>query len=349
MTELIPGVSIVIVNYNGIEYLRKCFDSLKQSNYPLDKIETIMIDNASSDGSVEFTRENFPWVRVIALDENTGFAKANNIGAGNAAGEYVMFLNNDTVVTPGWLNPLVDALMKDKNVGAVGSKILLLDRPDTVNSAGASIIITGSGFDIGFMDKDSEKYNVRRFRGCVCAAAMMVRKEEFLGIGGFDEEHFMYFEDTDLCWRYWLFGKKVEYVPESVIYHKFGGTSGTERDVPVRVFYGTRNALFNIVKNYQLHNVFIALFVSLPYHFVKMLGFFLKLEFRSAFLMIKAYFSFLRYLPELMRKRREIQARRKVKDSYLFRQSVIVSFTLAFKEFVRLSKTEKSGNCSPDG
>ncbi|GBE06039.1 rhamnosyltransferase WbbL [bacterium BMS3Abin10] len=305
------------------------------------------MDNASSDGSVEYVRNNYDWVRVAAADRNYGFAKANNIGAESAAGDYVMFLNNDTVVTPDWLDPLVDAL-RDKDVGAVGSKILLMDKPDTVNSAGASIIITGSGFDIGFKDKDSQKYNVRGFRGGLCAAAMMVRKQEFLDIGGFDEDYFMYSEDTDLCWRYWLFGKKVEYVPGSVIYHKYGGTSGTERDVPIRVFYGTRNALFNIVKNYQPHNLLVALLVSLTYHLVRMLGFLLELKFRSALLMIKAYVSFFKGLPKLIKKRREIQARRKVKDRYLFSNSVIAPFSSVIKEFVRLLKVEKPGSCSPD-
>jgi hypothetical protein len=155
---------------------------------------------------------------------------------------------------------------KDSEVGMVGSKILLLETPGKINSAGANITFNGSGYDIGFLDDDSEKYSLRGYRGCVCAAAMMVRRAEFLNFGGFDEDYFMYFEDVDLCWRYWLYGKKVVYVPSSIIYHAFGGTSGKCRHAPLRVFCGTRNSLFNIVKNYETHHIAFPLFFSFLHH-----------------------------------------------------------------------------------
>lgn len=334
-------VTICVVNYNGLRYLSGCFDSIAKSNYPLEKIETIMVDNASSDRSVDYVKSNYPWVKVLALDGNYGFAKANNIGVESANGKYIVFLNNDAVVTPDWLRGLVEIMDKDRDVGVVGSKLLLFDTPEKINSAGGNITFYGGGYDIGFMDDDSEKYSISDNRGCVCAASMMVRREEFLEIGGFDGDYFMYLEDVDLCWRYWLYGKRVVYVPKSVVYHKFSGTSGEYRHAPLKVFYGTRNSLFNIIKNYETHNIFFPLFFSFFYHISKTFYFLLRLKFNLALAMIKAYGSFLRYIPKMIFKRKAVQRNRKVKDRYLFDNSLIVSLSSSFKEFLRLLKTEK--------
>ncbi len=297
-----------------------------------------MVDNASIDGSVDYVKTNYPWVKVLALDKNHGFAKANNLGAEAARGEYIAFLNNDTVVTSDWLKELVNVLEKNREIGIAGSKLLFFDRPEKINSAGSNITFIGGGYDIGFLDDDSEKYNISGSRGFVCAAAMIVRRDEFLSSGGFDEDYFMYSEDTDICWRYWLYGKRVEYIPDSVVYHRFGGTSGIYRHADLKVFYGTRNSLFNIVKNYEAHNILFPLFFSFLYHTLMTLYFLVRLEPGLALSMIKAYCSFLRYLPKTIAKRKEIQSNRKVKDNYLFKNSIIVSFYTAFKEFLRLLK-----------
>ena len=333
-----PVISICIVNYNGSKYLKACFDSIKKSEYPFERIETIMVDNASTDGSIDYVKTNYLWIKVLTLDRNYGFATANNIGVKNAQGKYIVFLNNDTVVTPDWLNELVGVMEKDNNIGVAGSKILFLDEPEKINSAGANITFYGGGYDIGFLDDDSEKYNIAGSRGCVCSAAMMVRREEFLSFGGFDEDYFMYSEDTDICWRYWLYGRKVEYIPDSVVYHKFSGTSGAYRHVPLKVFYITRNSLFNIVKNYEAHNILFPLFFSFFYHTLKAFSFLIRLKFSLALSMIKAYCSFLRYLPKTIVKRKEIQSNREIKDNYLFNNSIIVPFHITFKEFLRLLK-----------
>lgn len=336
-----PSISICIVNYNGLTYLKACFDSIVKSNYPLNKLEVIMVDNASKDGSIDFVKKEYPWVKVIALDDNYGFSKANNFGGKRAIGKYIVFLNNDTVVSAEWLNGLVEVMEHDSAVGIAGSKLLLMDTPDKLNSAGAAITFNGVGYDIGYMDNDSSKYNVPGEHGCVCAAAMMVRKDQFLEAGGFDEDHFMYFEDVDLCWRYWLYGKKVVYVPSSVVYHKFGGTTGSYRHNPPRVFYGTRNALVNIVKNYEACNIPVPLLFSLGYHLLKTFYFLLRLDFKLAFLMIKAYYSFFKLLPQTLAKRKVIQKSRKMSDRDLVSRSLIVPLTESFKEAMRLIRSKE--------
>jgi GT2 family glycosyltransferase len=341
-------ISVIIVNYNGLKYLKTCFDSIAKSSYPFEKMEAIMVDNKSGDGSIDFVKASYPWVNVLSLDTNYGFAMANNIGAKNAKGEYLVFLNNDAVVTPNWLNSLVDTMEKDSDIGIVGSKILFLDAPEKINSAGANITFNGVGYDIGFLDDDSEKYNAGGYKGCVCAAAMMVRRREFLDFGGFDEDYFIYLEDVDLCWRYWLSGKTVLYIPGSTVYHKSSGTSGESRHSPLKVFYGTRNSLFNVVKNFETHNILFPLFFSFFYNMIKFLYFLFRLEFNLATLIVKAYSSFLRLLPRTIAKRRDIQKNRRISDRYLFDHSLIVSFNSSFKEFLRLLKVRKGRSSIKD-
>lgn len=329
-------VSIIIVNYNGRRHLAECLGSLAASEASTE--ETIVVDNASSDGSVEYLKREFPNVLVVALDRNYGFAEANNRGAETARGEYLVFLNNDTVVTSGWLKHLLGVVSADPSVGAAGSKLLLYNTPWKLNSAGANIVFNGGGYDIGLLDKDVERYNIQGPRGAVCAASMMVRKDVFLSLGGFDPRYFMYFEDVDLCWRFWLFGYKVVYVPKSVVYHKFGGTAGGSRHSPLRLFYGTRNVLLNIVKNYEPCNVPLPLCFNALYHFVKLLLFLATLRFRSALTIVKAYCSFFTQIPAILRERALIQAGRTVRDSFLFQNRLIVSLFTAAKEAIRLHK-----------
>jgi len=333
----VPLVSIIIVNYNGKTFLKDCLESIKSSEASYEEI--IIVDNASKDGSADYIKKEFPHVKLIALDKNYGFALANNIGGEAAAGEYLVFLNNDTVVTPGWLDALLRVVSSDPSVGAAGSKLLLYHRPERVNSAGANITFNGGGYDIGFMDIDSDKYNTPGPRGGVCAAAMMVRKNEFLSIGGFDPMYFMYLEDVDLCWRYWLSGYRVLYVPESVVYHRFGGTTGSDRHAPLRVFYGARNSMFNVLKNYELQSIPFPLAFNIIHHAGKFFALLIGLKFRSAWTIIEVYWSLIRYLPQVMKKRRNIQSKRKVTDQYLFEHSFIVSLPAAVREYLRLRRT----------
>lgn len=331
-----PLVSIIIVNYNGKALLKDCLESIRSSEASEEEI--IIVDNASTDGSADYIKKEFPHVKLIALDKNYGFALANNIGAETAAGEYIVFLNNDTVVTPGWLNALRNALSSDPTVGAAGSKLLLYHRPERVNSAGTNIVFNGGGYDIGFMDSDSDRYNTPGPRGGVCAAAMMVRKQEFLALGGFDPMYFMYFEDVDLCWRYWLSGYRVLYVPTSVVYHRFGGTAGSDRHTSLRVFYGTRNSMFNVLKNYELQNIPFPLAFNIIHHAGKFFALLLCLKPKNAWAILGAYWSLVKHMPEAIKKRKNVQSKRKISDKYLFENSVVVSLPVAVREYLRLRR-----------
>ena len=335
-----PLVSIIIVNYNGKHFLKDCLSSIRASETPDE--EVLVVDNASSDGSCEYLRTGFPWVKVIELDRNYGFAEANNIGAEAASGTYLAFLNNDTVVTPGWMRQLVDALTADESIGVAGSKLLLHDAPGRLNSAGANITFNGRGYDIGFGDPDRGQYDEAGPRGAVCAASMLVRRREFLSLGGFDSNYFMYFEDVDLCWRYWLGGYRVLYVPSSVVSHKFGGTSGSDRQTPLRVFYGLRNSMMNILKNYELRHVILPACFNILYAAAMIIASLVRLKPERAWAVVRALGSLAGHLAGVLRERNNVARRRKISDDYLFANHLIVSLPHTIKEYLRLRKRSHS-------
>ncbi|HAG51104.1 MAG TPA: hypothetical protein DCL42_07170 [Deltaproteobacteria bacterium] len=335
-----PSVSICIVNYNGRKYLNDCLVSVYSVDYPKDKIEVILADNASTDGSLDFVKDKYPEVKILSRTENYGFAKANNLCAEAANGEYLVFLNNDTIVSADWLKTLIVSLSADIRIGVVGSKLMLMGQSGKINSAGGNIIFSGGGYDVGFLDTDSEIYNVSAYRGCVCGASMMVRRNEFIDIGMFDEDYFMYCEDVDLCWRYWLFDKKVRYISESVVYHKFGGTSGKDRNSPLRVYHSTKNAIFNMTKNYEIPNLILYFSLFFVYNIIKFMWFAIKFKYRRAIALVMAYYTFISLLPATIRKRKDVQGLRKVSDRYLFEIGIIESPLKTIREVIRLWRTD---------
>ena len=148
-------------------------------DYPRDRFEVILVDNASTDGSVEYTRERFPWIKILQLDKNYGFCKLNNEGVKIAGGEYVVLLNNDTVVTKEWLLELVKGVLADDKVICCASKMLYYDRKNLINTAGGKITIIGGGFYKGYGDKDGSEYSNLEYTGFGCGAGVLVKKDFF--------------------------------------------------------------------------------------------------------------------------------------------------------------------------
>ncbi|MEW6667850.1 MAG: glycosyltransferase family 2 protein [Thermodesulfobacteriota bacterium] len=337
-------VSVIIVNLNGRGHLPECLESLMATE--AGKQEIVLVDNGSLDDSCSYVTDTYPHVKLISLSRNHGFAEANNIGASAAAGAYLVFLNNDTAVTPGWLDPLLSVLVLHPRIGVAGSKLLFYGMRERVNSAGADLMFSGGGYDVGFMDFDSTRYNSPALKGAVCGAAMMVRKAEFLSLGGFDPRYFMYFEDVDLCWRYWLKGYLVAYLPSSVVYHKFGGSAGSTRDSPLRVFYGTRNSLLNVLKNRETRHLPVSLLFNFAHHALKCLGFVVSGRLGLAAGMVRAYRAWLRLVPEALRKRKAIQGARVVSDRFLMESGLMVSLSGALREYLRLQRSRMPAGTS---
>jgi len=330
-------VAVLVINYNGKHYLRECLESLKNQTH--SDYDAYVVDNGSVDGSVEYVEGHFPWVKIIAFKENLGFAKAYNEAIKSVDADLVALLNNDTRVDRKWLQELVNAILEDELIAAVGSKILLYDSPRQLNHAGAKITPIGGGFDIGLYDEDCERFNVKKFVGATCGAAMLVRKDLFLKIGGFDDDFFAYFEDTDFCWRAWLCGFKIIYVPDSIIYHKLGGSWGPRKSL-VKMFLGEKNRLSTVIKNFEVKNVVRALIISVVYNLTR---FFILLKFkhhRGVIAIIKANYWVLRNFKKIMDKRRIVQKHRKVSDVFLEKTGFLTTLREGFFEFNRLNRVQ---------
>jgi len=274
-----PLISITIVNLNGKDYLENCLQSISGLDYPDDKIEVVIVDNGSSDSSISFLESAHKQVRLIKNNKNMGFAYANNQAAKAAKGEYIAFLNNDTKVDSKWLIELLRPVYGDKETVASGSKVLSMDGKN-LDFVGGMINFEGKGFQIDFglpIEKDLHKqYKYLPFAN---GGAMLIRRDTFLDVGGFDEDFFAYYEDVDLGWRLWVLGYKVIFAPDSIVYHHHHGTSRIFSEDKLR-FLKERNSLYSVFKNYDdsnlarafsgtLANIFNRVFVDLDFDYRK--------------------------------------------------------------------------------
>jgi hypothetical protein len=239
----LPAVSVIVVNFNGKHFLGKCFSSLQALNYPQEKLELIMADNGSKDGSIQFMKKNFPKVVIIKNRENN-YCKANNLGIKKARGEFVALLNNDVRVDRGWLVELVKAVRKNKRIGAVVSKVLLEDgRICHVGSYDrGNFEWTGKGFG----EKDKGQYD-RGFKiEALSNTAAIYRRTCLDDVGLLDDDLVMYAEDVDFTFRMLEKGWKLGFAPKSIVWHKNHGT--IKRFKQKERFYTSRNRLIMIAK-----------------------------------------------------------------------------------------------------
>jgi len=239
-------VSVIIVNYNGRAYLDACISSILAQTYP--RIEIIFVDNNSTDDSIDYIKVKFPSVVIIACNENYGFAKGNNIGIKAAKGDLVATLNTDTKVTSRWVEELVQGISSDEKVGMCASKMLFMKEPGLINSTGICISRSGACWDRGMFEQDKGQHDSCTDVFGPCAGAAIYRKNMLEEIGLFDEDFCAYMEDVDLAFRGRLAGWKCLYVPNAVVYHFHGGTSGYFSDYTV--YHGNRNIIWNAFKNF---------------------------------------------------------------------------------------------------
>ena len=238
-------ISVVIPTYNGIRYIADCLDSLRKQLRKPD--EVILVDDGSTDGTISMVEKSYPEVRCIRLESNRGFAAAVNEGIRHCNGTYIALLNNDTRADEAWLRELENTLAEQLSVGFCASKMLFADRPDIVNSIGIGFTQAGMAADIGYGQKDGDRFRHSRPVFGACAGAAMYRKAMLNDIGIFDEDFFMWYEDVDLSFRAQLAGYKCAYVPTAVIYHVAGGTASAANNL--HLHYCSRNQVLVMVKN----------------------------------------------------------------------------------------------------
>jgi GT2 family glycosyltransferase len=314
-------VSIIVVNWNGQRFLEDCLSSLCRQTYT--KREIILVDNGSTDSSVRYVKEKFPAVKIIELGENTGFTGGNAPGLKAADGEFVALVNNDTRAHDRWLENLLRPMLEDSSVGLCASKLLFEDCR-TINSAGDGLTTAAVGLNRG-LGKDGALFSNPEFVFGACGAGALYRRSMLDEIGFLDEDFFLYDEDTDLSFRAQLAGWKCVYVPAAVLQHKSNATS--IRLSAVHVYYHTRNLEFVWIKNMPA-----LLMLRFAHHkLMQEIGSFCYLCLRHG--KWAPYFrgkiDALKMLPRMWKKRRAIQARRRVANSYLC--SLMTSmFTLDF-------------------
>ena len=240
-----PDVSVIVLNYNGRPWLKPCLDALAaQTGAPA--FEVIVVDNASADGSADYVREHFPDVRVHEAGGNLGFSGGNNAGARLARGRLLVFLNNDTVAAPDWLRRLAGALDERPGFGFGTSRIVFADNPAVVDSAGDGYLFAGGAFKRGYGQRADDYAESREVFGA-CGCAMVMKRELFEAVGGFDPAFFIFYEDVDLSYRAQLRGARCWYAADAVVHHAGSGTMG--RQSVRAVYYGQRNLEWTWLKN----------------------------------------------------------------------------------------------------
>jgi GT2 family glycosyltransferase len=317
-----PKASIIIVSYNTRSDLGPCLSSLLRTTGP--DYEIILVDNASSDGSADYVEATFPGVRVVRNPNNTGFGHANNLGASLAAGQFLAFLNPDTVVEPGWLAGLVDALEADPATGLVTSQLRLLGHPTQLNTCGNEVHCTGLALCRGMgVRADDAAFAEPREVTAISGAAFAMRKTLFDTLDGFDDSFFLYVEDTDLSWRARLAGYKCLYVPSSVVYHDYSLRFG-----PHKTYYQERNRYLMLLKSLRWPTL-LALLPALLLGEVVTWGFVLLREPRRAANKLRVFGWLWQHRGEIGANRRRTQALRRVTDHALLAPA---AYRLAYEQ-----------------
>jgi hypothetical protein len=237
-------VSVIILNWNGEKYLQSCLRSVLDQTYP--KVEILVVDNNSQDGSVALLETKFPQIRLIKSEVNLGFAAGNNLGINQSSGEYVALLNNDTELDSDWLEELIKAAGTQPHIGMCASKIKYLQERDTLNSTGVIIYPDLTAINRGIGEKDTGQYDLHRSVFCPYGAAALYRKDMLNQVGLLDEDYFMFREEDELGWRANLAGWKCIYVPTAVVYHY--RSAATKVGSPFKLYYGERNRLYTCFK-----------------------------------------------------------------------------------------------------
>ncbi len=311
-----PLVSIVIVNFNGYEVLVSCLKSIEKLDYA--NFEVLIVDNGSTDKSLSFLEAlDSKQVKLIKSPKNVGFASGNNLALPSVKGEYLLLLNNDTVVPHNLLTVLVNKLESDKSIGALQPKIKFMDKPDILDNAGAYLNRLGLTVHWGFGEHDRDEFDHESEIFSAKGACLMTRTALVKTIGLFDDNFGSYFEESDFCWRVWLSGYRVLYYPSVSILHKVGFTS-QKMDTVVVMLNSTKNRIFSLFKNLSTVNLFT---IFLPHVFFLLgLGtyYLLRLQFKKSWMIYGAIWWNITHLTLLLRSRNQTQKLRARSDTDIF-------------------------------
>jgi len=315
MPRKIKGLcSIVILNWNGMKYIKPCFSSILSQTYK--NIEIIVVDNGSTDGSKEFIKNNYPDVIFIENDKNLGYAAASNQGIRASKGEYVLALNLDVTLTNNFIEAMVDSINQAPDIGSASGKLIrtnpgakqLIDTTGHVLHMNRTIVNRG----IGTVDRG--QYDRSCYIFGACAAASLYKRDMLEDVKINDEYYDAYYfsnvEDVDLDWRAQIYGWKCIYTPNAIGYHERGPFN---KSGPTNFFYNLRNRLITLIKNENI------LIVANPLHLIFIINmlFFITIDYITNIFIRDAVNVAIRSLPHILIKRRHIQRNRKASIRYL--------------------------------
>ena len=318
--ESCPSVSIVIVNFNGRELLKQCLLTLSRTDYC--NYEIVVVDNASTDGSLTEIKRSFgsdPHIKLVENSENVGHAEGCNIGARMTKGRYLVFLDSDTEFNAeNWLWELVKVMESDETVGLAQAKLVLAEDKRCLDYVCVAVDALGT-WDATYGSKEErlkENFEILAASSGCC----IVRREVFNQAGGFDADYFIYDDDTDLSLRARLLGYRILFVPSALVIHRGGVLRGVSG---MTLYHSSKNRVRTVLKNYELRNVWWRFSVLTFFTFMVSVGFFVLKKHDEAKATMKGLVSPIKDLPEIWRKRLLFQSKRRVRDFELVNKGFI--------------------------
>ncbi len=301
-------VAVVILNWNGIDLLKQFLPSVVQFS---SEATVYVADNASTDNSVIFVKENFPDVKILQNKINGGYSKGYNDALSGLEEELFILLNSDVQVTPHWLPPILELFRKNENLGAAQPKILDFKNPEYFEYAGAA----GGFLDkLGYpycrgrifnnLEKDEGQYDDETDIFWASGACLAIKSSAFFKIGGLDEDYFAHQEEIDVCWRLHNFGYKVKYTPKSMVYHVGGATLNHMN--PRKTFYNFRNSLYNLLKNLPVSQLLWILPLRMILDGVAAFKFLIEGRGKHFYAILNAHLNFYKMFPVFLKKRKKI-------------------------------------------
>lgn len=323
-----PSVAIVLLNYNGHKLLEENIPFLVDTTYSNKQI--VIIDNASTDNSVSFIKENYPFIPVIELSKNIGYAGGYNEGLKSVTAEYYILLNTDVRVTPGFIEPLVALFRSNTEAGACQPKILSLERSEYFEYAGAAggfidrygypfargRILNHSEQDYGQYEKDSEIF-------WASGACLMIKASLFWQLQGFYDYYFMYSEEVDLCWRIQLAHKQVMYCHSSIVYHK--ETTELAMQSGSRVYFVFRNNMIMLLRNLTWRDKCWIIPARVILNIIAALYFLLNGHLKNGGLVIRSLFATLKWV--LFAKKEQRHSKRPMGSlKTVYQKSILIDY-----------------------
>lgn len=353
----VPRVSVIIVNWNGREYLPLCLQSLQRQTFR--DFETILVDNGSTDGSQALVAEQFLWVRLVELPTNTGFSGGNNAGLQYATGEYIVVLNNDTETDPGWLAELVRVADANPEVGQVGCRICAMIDHDLIDSLGHGVCADGMSrgrFRLEHWSVIRQNFSPvqEMFFGTACVS--LYRRAALDEAGFFDDDMFAFAEDTDLGLRLRWYGWDALLATNAVVYHKYSGTGGVFS--PFKLYLVERNHYWVAVKNFPLGMLLLVPWFTVVRYLVQIRvvlsgsgsgGEFAVSGARGEIVraLVRGTWDALVGLPAMWRKRRRIMARARRSPAEM--TALFRTYRLTFSTLLDVRPPARDGHGTADG